>query len=38
MKVLILSPRSRYDRYIAQIPAARQMDLIFTDREGPEER
>ena len=38
MKVLILHPHSRYDRYLPDIPAAGRMELVFTDREGPEER
>lgn len=38
MKVLILHPSSRYDRYLPDIPAAGRMELVFTDREGPEER
>ena len=38
MKVLILHPHSRYDRYLPGIPAAGRMELIYTDREGPEER
>ena len=38
LKVLILHPHSRYDRYLPDIPAAGRMELVFTDREGPEER
>ena len=33
MKVLILHPSSRYDRYLPDIPAAGRMELVFTDRE-----
>ena len=38
MKVLILEPTARYDRYLPELPAAGRMELVFTDREGPEER
>ena len=36
MKVLILAPKSRYDTFGPQTPAARAAELVFCDREGTE--
>ena len=36
MKVLVLAPKSRYDAYRPDTPAARAAELIFCDREGTE--
>ena len=37
MKVLVLSPKERYDRYAPDTAAFRAAELIFCDREGTEE-
>lgn len=37
MKVLVLSPKKRYDRFAPDTPAFRAAQLIFCDREGTEE-
>ena len=37
MKVLVLAPKSRYDAYRPDTPAARAAELAFCDREGTEE-
>lgn len=37
MKVLVLSPKERYDRYAPDTTAFRAAELVFCDREGAEE-
>ena len=36
MKVLVLSPKERYDRFAPDTPAFRAAELVFCDREGTE--
>ena len=36
MKVLVLSPKERYDRYAPDAEAFRAAELVFCDREGTE--
>lgn len=38
MKVLVLAPKARYEEYAPDLPARREAELVFCDRNGTEEQ